>query len=118
MLRITPRHGPHRKQRSSVAVRLLLSGGMVYSIVVCAATGTDRAENTSCYFSKRSNTDYYVIEITRLATSTSYARVTQETGLHLEAVGVRNNNFRRQIFVHRHRRQSLNLAVTGSIMRF
>jgi hypothetical protein len=39
-------HGPHRKHRSFVAVRLLHSGGMTYSIVMCTAIGMDRAENT------------------------------------------------------------------------
>jgi hypothetical protein len=38
-------HGPHRKHRSSVAVQLLLSDGMAYSIVSCAAIGADCAKN-------------------------------------------------------------------------
>jgi hypothetical protein len=38
---------PHRKHRAAVAVRLLFSGGMAYSIVACAGIGTNRAENTS-----------------------------------------------------------------------
>jgi hypothetical protein len=46
VLRITPRHGPHRKHRSSVAVRLLLSDGMAYSTAACAAIGNDRAQYT------------------------------------------------------------------------
>jgi hypothetical protein len=41
-----PRHGRHRKHRSFVAVQLLLSDGMTYSIVACAAIGTDCAEDT------------------------------------------------------------------------
>jgi hypothetical protein len=44
-LRKTSRHGPHRKHHSSVAVRLLLSGGTTYSIAGCAAIGIGRAEN-------------------------------------------------------------------------
>jgi hypothetical protein len=38
-------HGPHRKLRSSVAVQLLLSDGMSYSVVACATIGTNCAEN-------------------------------------------------------------------------
>jgi hypothetical protein len=40
------RHGPLRKHRSSVAVHLLLIGGMTCDIVACAVIGTYRAENT------------------------------------------------------------------------
>jgi hypothetical protein len=36
-----PRHGPHRKHCSSIAVQLFLSDGMSYSIVAYAAIGTD-----------------------------------------------------------------------------
>jgi hypothetical protein len=42
---MTSRHVSHRKHHSSVAVQLLLSDGMAYSIVVRAAIGTDRVEN-------------------------------------------------------------------------
>jgi hypothetical protein len=34
------------ENRSSVAVKLLLSDAMTYSIVACAAIGTESAENT------------------------------------------------------------------------
>jgi hypothetical protein len=36
----------HRKRRSSLAVQSLLSDGMMYSIVACAAVGTDCAKST------------------------------------------------------------------------
>jgi hypothetical protein len=42
---MTSQRGSHRKLHSSFAVQLLLSGGMTYSIVVCAAIGTYRAED-------------------------------------------------------------------------
>jgi hypothetical protein len=43
-LLITSLHRPHRKQRSSVAVA---GGGMMYSIVACAAISTGCPENTT-----------------------------------------------------------------------
>jgi hypothetical protein len=46
VLLITSRHGPRRKHLSSIAVQLLVSGGMTYSTVVYVAIGKDRAENT------------------------------------------------------------------------
>jgi hypothetical protein len=46
VLLITSRHGPSRKHRSSVAVQLLLSYGITYSIFACASICTDCAENT------------------------------------------------------------------------
>jgi hypothetical protein len=46
VLLITFQHGLRRKHRSSVAVQLLLSDGMTYSIFACAAIGTQCAENT------------------------------------------------------------------------
>jgi hypothetical protein len=45
ILLITSRHRLHRKHRSSVAVKLLLNDGMMYSIVTCAVIGMDLAEN-------------------------------------------------------------------------
>jgi hypothetical protein len=44
---ITSRQGPRRKRRSSVEMQLLLSCGMTYSIVACAAIDTVRAETAS-----------------------------------------------------------------------
>jgi hypothetical protein len=46
ILLIISRHGRRRKHRSSVAVQVLVNSGMTYSIVACAAIGTDRAGNT------------------------------------------------------------------------
>jgi hypothetical protein len=46
VLLIMSQPGPHRKHCSSVAMHLLLSARMTYSIVACAAIGTYHAENT------------------------------------------------------------------------
>jgi hypothetical protein len=46
-LLIPSQHRSRRKHRSSVSVKLLLSGGIIYFIVTCAAIGMGHAENNS-----------------------------------------------------------------------
>jgi hypothetical protein len=47
VLLIISQHGRHRKHSSCVAVKLMISNGMTYSIVACAAICTDCTENTT-----------------------------------------------------------------------